>query len=146
MKAFSKHTISVCLMAISVSNTLAQCIKKYDPALHRIIYTKADVMPEFPGGVDGWRRYLERHLTIPDSSFDECLDQWSLKSHFIVETDGSLSHIVINNQGDSSKLCGTQKSFFDLLKTCIKWKTGKCGNVPVPVRYEQNIACILPAQ
>jgi len=135
----SKHLlISVLINFGLIHSNCAQCIKKYDSTLHSVIYTKVDVMPEFPGGIDGWRRYAERNMHLPDNFMegDDCGVQLTYQYSLIVEQDGSLSNITIRDKKDTLQFCSGDKALYYLLKGSPRWNIGKCNNKAVAVKMK----------
>jgi periplasmic protein TonB len=53
-----------------------------------------EIESEFPGGENGWRRYLSNTLVYPDKAVRKKI-QGQVVARFIVEVDGSLSNIEI---------------------------------------------------
>jgi hypothetical protein len=139
MSRLLKYFISVALSnLVFVLSNSAQCVKIYDKGLNRVIYTVADVMPQFPGGTDAWRRYGERNFFLSENAFEDCGQQLSIRYSMIVETNGSLSNIIISDKKDTSLLCASEKSLYYFLKTIPKWNPGKCKNKYVAVKMKMN--------
>lgn len=140
MKDCIKHFIFLFLLIISVTGLFAQCLSKNDSILHKKVYSKVEVMPEFPGGQNGFRRYMEKNLQfLEDFGNDSCGLQPNHLCSMIVEPDGSLSNITINNKCDTNKLCVGEKAYFYMLKKAPKWIPGKQNNKAVPVKVNQFI-------
>ena len=79
--------------------------------------------PEYPGGISNFRKYIAKNFRVPDVD--------GLKGKiivsFIVETDGSLSHIKVENDIGY----GTVDEIKRIFKECPKWKPGTQRGVPV---------------
>ncbi|OYQ46404.1 energy transducer TonB [Flavobacterium aurantiibacter] len=95
-----------------------------------------DKMPEFPGGLSAFYRYIAENFEHPDMESGTTL---KLLVSFVVETDGSISNIkVLQNPG-----YGTERAAIRVLKDLrTKWKPGmKAGkavrtiyNLPISIR------------
>jgi len=73
-------------------NGKAKAERFYDnEVLATLVYTKAEKMPEFPGGNVAMNRYFSKNLTVPK----EGPTSGNLKTSFIVEVDGELSQVQI---------------------------------------------------
>ena len=58
----------------------------------KIIYTKVEVEPDYPGGPNGWVKYLTQHLKYPDAAVKKKIEGTVLMQ-FVVNTDGTISDI-----------------------------------------------------
>ena len=140
MKKFGKHIIFIFLLVMIVTSIVAQCTTKKDSVLHKKVYTKVEVMPEFPGGMDGWRRYLEKSFQISDDfGEDSCGLRLNYRYSMIVEPNGFLSNIKINNKCDTTKFCAGEKALFHILKKGPRWKPGKFKSNAVAVKVDNGI-------
>ena len=142
MKTSVKHIIFLFLLTIVVARTSAQCTKRYDSVLHKTIYTKVDVMPEFPNGQTGFNRYLMKNLQAPEGTFEDCPGAGSIRYSFVIEANSLMTNITINNIKDTSDMCVFEKAFYYFLSKGPKWSAGKCGMKTVPVKMTFS-ACIL---
>ena len=79
--------------------------------------------PEFPGGITNFRKYIAKNFRIPEV---EGLKGKIIVS-FIVEIDGSLSQIKVENDIGY----GTADEIKRVLKECPKWKPGTQRGIPV---------------
>jgi periplasmic protein TonB len=64
------------------------------------VFRAAEVMPEFPGGIEALKRYLNRNLRMPESS----LEPGSIVhvvARFVVGADGRVSNIEIIQAADA---------------------------------------------
>lgn len=89
------------------------------------IFTKAEKAPQFPGGAEGWRLYLQRNLDVG-------LANWVLKvpegqTHvtqtakvrFVVDEEGKVSNIRVDNLSEvHSKLA---KEAIRIIRVGPKW-------------------------
>jgi protein TonB len=92
------------------------------------IYTAVQVMPEFPGGMDAFRKYVQREFNAPSVDRDLKGKVWV---QFVVETDGSLTDIkVVRDLGH-----GTGAEAVRVLKKAKKWNPGVQNGRKVRVSY-----------
>lgn len=118
-----------------------QCKCYYDSALKRKIFTKADEMPEYPGGPDAWRRFLERNLNVPESYIEDGM-QLPIKYTFVVEKDGTLANLSMNGR-QMKEYNGLDSSFHTMLLLAPKWTPAKCRGKTVVAKMENSIVCLL---
>ncbi|MCM1312724.1 MAG: energy transducer TonB [Bacteroides sp.] len=55
------------------------------------VYLSAEVMPEFPGGMDGLMNYLGQHIVYPAEALKKNAEGRVLVT-FVIEKDGHVSH------------------------------------------------------
>jgi protein TonB len=58
------------------------------------IFDRPEVMPEFPGGMAGLRRFLLKNLVVPEGSLDPGAEVWVV-ARFVVSADGRVRNIEI---------------------------------------------------
>ena len=63
--------------------------------------TTAEKMPEFPGGMDGLRRFLGRHLRVPEEVL-EVGQKVKVPVRFVVNKDGQLSGVEFLAEADEA--------------------------------------------
>ena len=86
--------------------------------------------PEFPGGMDAFRRYLQDHLRYPESAQDAGI-QGKVIVRFVVERDGSATAVEVFKGVDPA----LDKEAVRVVKSIPKWKPGKQQGKPVRTRY-----------
>lgn len=92
------------------------------------IYTSVEVMPEYPGGINEFRKFVMSNFKTP--KLDEGL-KGMIVVQFIIEKDGSLSDIkVLRDLGH-----GTGEEAVRVVGLSEKWKPGIQNGKPVRVRY-----------
>jgi periplasmic protein TonB len=97
-------------------------------------FTKVEVPAEFPGGLDGWRRYLERNLQYPDAA-QENGTQGVVKVQLVVDREGGISEVVaLNDPGD-----GLAEEAVRIIKKGPKWKPAEQNGRKVTYRFVQTI-------
>jgi periplasmic protein TonB len=89
----------------------------------------AEIMPAFPGGMDGLRKFLERNLTNPrDLEEGEAI---SVKVRFVVGFDGKLKSFETVQDGGAE----FNKEVIRVLKKMPDWIPGKSRGQNVSVYY-----------
>lgn len=99
------------------------------------VYEFAEVMPEYPGGMNGLMTYMMNNLKYPEKAEKKKIEGRVLVS-FIVEKDGRVSHIMVKNKVSKE----LDDEAVRMVKGMQKWTPGKMKGKPVRVRY------ILPVQ
>jgi len=96
------------------------------------IYTAVEVLPEYPGGEEEFRKFIRRNYEPP--SIDRDI-KGLVVLQFVVEIDGSLTDIkVIRDLG-----YGTGAEAVRVLKKAKKWNPGVQNGRNVRVRYNLPI-------
>ena len=97
-------------------------------------FASVEVLPEFPGGMEGWGKYLSENLKYPEPARKENITGRVIMS-FIVEKNGSLTDIkVLRGIGG-----GADEEAIRVLKAAPKWKPGVSDGLPVRVAYTMPI-------
>jgi TonB family protein len=94
------------------------------------VFTVCEQMPEFPGGQAALLKWITEHIKYPAVAEENGIQGRVLIS-FVVEKDGSLTHIQVLQTPDSS----LSDEAVRILKTSPKWTPGKQGNKTVRVKY-----------
>lgn len=106
-----------------------QDVEDYDKT-----FTKVEVPAEFPGGLDGWRRYLERNLNYPDAA-QENGTQGVVKVQLVVDKEGGISEVqALNDPGD-----GLADEAVRIIKKGPKWKPAEQNGRKVTYRFVQTV-------
>jgi periplasmic protein TonB len=98
------------------------------------VYSSAgiEVQPEFPGGMQGFSKYVQRNYRTPEVDQDL---KGRVFVEFVVEKDGSLTDIkVIRDLG-----FGTGAEAIRMLKSAPRWKPGVQNGKTIRVRYNLPI-------
>jgi protein TonB len=94
------------------------------------IFEHPEVMPEFPGGPEGLKRYLQKNLRMPENNL-EAGAQVKVIARFVVEADGRVRNVEITND--------VEDLFSREVKRVIlkmpEWKPGKQHNHNVAVYF-----------
>jgi hypothetical protein len=101
--------------------------KVYDPEpLKDILYTRAEVMPEYPGGDRAMMEYLRTRVQDPDG----VRMKGRATACFVVEKDGSLTEVkVTDGMGEPF-----DERMVDALEGSPKWRPGMDQGRPVRVQ------------
>lgn len=103
------------------------------------IYTSVQVLPEFPGGMAGFAKYVQKNYRVPEVDSDI---SGNVFVNFVVEKDGSLTDIkVVRDLG-----YGTGKEAIRMLKGAPKWKPGIQNGKAVRVSYNLPIRLVIKSQ
>ena len=86
--------------------------------------------PEFPGGLNAFRQYLQDHLRYPESAQDAGI-QGKVMIRFVVERDGSATAVEVYKSVDPA----LDKEAVRVVKSIPKWKPGKQQGKAVRTRY-----------
>jgi len=97
-----------------------------------------DVMPEFPGGIKEFQKYISRNIDKPD--MDESMPSITAIVSFVIEKDGGLSDIKVLRSNDKD----LEKAAVKVLKSLhTKWKPGMKDGDYVRTLYIQPIRIAL---
>jgi len=96
------------------------------------IFTNVEVLPEYPGGIEAFYKFLNKTLVYPPMSRENNV-QGRVTVNFVVEKDGSLTDIkVLRGVAGGADL---DAEAIRVLKKSIKWKPGIQNGRPVRVSY-----------
>ena len=102
------------------------------------IFTSVEKIPEFPGGIEAFYRYLSKSIKYP-SVARENGTQGRVIVSFVCERDGSLTDIkVARGIGD-----GCDEEAVRVLRASPRWKPGIQNGRPVRVAYSVPISFTL---
>jgi len=98
------------------------------------VYQIAETMPEFPGGVNSLRDYIQDKLTVPEKykEMDTKAD-YRVFVQFVVAEDGSVTNIELLRSDPSKKDLNDEA--VRVVKGMPKWKPGTVDGKPVKVNY-----------
>jgi TonB family protein len=97
-------------------------------------YSPVEQVPEFPGGLDAFARFLSKNVGYPNQARDNNVTGRVLIS-FVVEKDGTLSEIKVA-KGIGS---GCDEEALRVMKLSPNWKPGIQNGHPVRVAYSVPI-------
>lgn len=98
------------------------------------VYTSVERVPEFPGGLQAFGKFLITNIKYPASAREQKI-QGRVIITFVVERDGTLSNerVVKGITGD------LDNEALRVMKLSPQWKPGMHGNHPVRVQYSVPI-------
>lgn len=103
-----------------------------DNSIHNV--AGVEVYPEFPGGMAGLAKFIQRNLNYPSMAQDNGI-QGKVYLSFVVEKDGSISDVSVT-RGIGS---GCDEEAVRVIKKSPKWKPGMQNSQTVRVRYSLPI-------
>jgi protein TonB len=98
-------------------------------ALSEMIYTEAEVMPQYPGGYTELNRYLFNHLKYPASASSQRI-QGRVWCSFIINKDGSVSDIQL----ERGVYISLDQESLRVLRSMRAWIPGTIRGEPVRVK------------
>lgn len=98
----------------------------------------AEVMPEFPGGIDGLYAHLAREIRYPVVAMENGI-QGKVFVRFVVQTDGRVTDaVVLRGIGG-----GCDEEALRVIRALPRWTPGRQNNRPVPVEYTLPVRFVL---
>jgi TonB family protein len=99
------------------------------------IFTVVEKMPEFPGGIDGFAKFLGYYIRYPGDARRNGT-HGRVVLNFVVERDGSLTNLkVYRGIGD-----GCDEEALRVMKLSPHWSPGMQNGIPVRVAFSIPIA------
>jgi TonB family protein len=92
------------------------------------LFTTADVMPEFPGGMEGLSSFLQKNIQYPEMAREAGV-QGKVFISFNILKDGSVSDVKVEKSADPS----LDKEAVRVVKMMPRWNPGKQNGKPVAV-------------
>jgi len=85
------------------------------------VFTKVEKEAKFPGGMEGWRKYLERNLNANVAADDGApTGNYTVKVRFIVDKEGAISNVEAIEVPKPSPSCGPEA--VKVIKKGPKWE------------------------
>ena len=98
------------------------------------VYQIAETMPEYPGGMDGLRTFIQENLTVPEKYKDmDTKADYRVFVQFVVAEDGSITNVELLKPEPSKQDLNDEA--VRVVKGMPKWKPGTVDGKPVKVRY-----------
>ncbi len=100
------------------------------------IFTVVQIEAEFPGGLEGWKKFLETNLNTSIASDKGAPEgRYTVMLSFLVDKDGSVSNVTTeNNPG-----YGTAEECIRIMRKSPKWKPALQNGRIVSYRARQAI-------
>ncbi|MBC6610189.1 energy transducer TonB [Hymenobacter sp. BT507] len=97
-------------------------------------FIHAEVMPEFAGGSDALRKFMQKNLRYPTQALSNNI-AGKVYVSFVVNTDGSITNVeVVKGLG-----YGTDEEAMRVIRKMPAWTPGRQNSHTVPVRYTMPI-------
>jgi protein TonB len=97
-------------------------------------FVKVENPAEFPGGIDAWRRYLERNLRYPEEAVNNEVEA-NVIVEFIVDPEGNISEVkALNDPG-----YGLATEAVRIIAQGPRWIPAEQSNRKVRYRHRQPI-------
>jgi hypothetical protein len=93
-------------------------------------YDLVDVKPEFPGGINGFMKFVMKNYQAPEDDGITPIETGTVEVSIVINADGSVSNIKIIKEVGS---CG--KEIKRVLSKCPKWTPGRQKGENVAVIY-----------
>ncbi len=132
-----KHSIlTLALFILFCAKANAQAIKNDSVAVDSKTFSKVDVEAEYPGGIDGWRKFLIKNLNaqVPGNNGAPA-SMYTVMARFIVRKDGTLDSIKI----ESSEGYGMDEEVIRVITKSGKWIPAVQNGKPVNAYRRQPI-------
>jgi TonB family protein len=98
------------------------------------IWDIAETMPEYPGGIDGLKTFIQENLTVPEKYKEmDAKAEYRVFVQFVVAEDGSITNVELKKSEPSKK--DLNEEAVRVVKSMPKWKPGTVDGKPVKVRY-----------
>ncbi|UOR04366.1 TonB family protein [Hymenobacter aerilatus] len=94
----------------------------------------AEVMPEFAGGPDALRKFMQKNLRYPTQALSNNI-AGKVYVSFVVNTDGSITNVEIAK----GLGYGTDEEAMRVIRKMPAWTPGRQNSRSVPVRYTMPI-------
>ena len=98
------------------------------------VYQYVDEDAEFPGGTSALMMWIHKNVCYPEISDDDILYAGKIHLEFVIERDGSISHIVVN-----SKCIPCKEAYINLMEISPKWIPAKLNGNNVRSIYRMPI-------
>ena len=104
------------------------------------IFEKIEVEAFYPGGIPGWRKYLEKNLKAEVPSDNGAPEgKYTVMVQFIIKKDGSISDVKpITKNG-----YGTEEEVVRLIKASGNWNPGTQNGRPVNSYHKQPVTFVI---
>ena len=112
-------TVKFAAAVLAISLCTMGSVQAQKPAADKdIVFTKTEVEPSFPGGLKGWRSFLEHNLNAATPvDHGAGVGTYVVMVQFIVDADGQVHDIkALTNHG-----FGMEEEVVRLMKSSPKW-------------------------
>lgn len=106
------------------------------------VFTKVEKEARFPGGLEGWHKYLERNLNANVASDDGApAGSYTVRVQFIVDKEGNISNVEAVESPKSCPSCGPEA--IKVIKKGPKWESAIQNGQKVIYRQVQAITFVV---
>lgn len=98
------------------------------------VYDIADQMPQFPGGFEKLKEFIEKNRRFPKSLQESCI-QGRVVVTFVVEKTGKISHAKVARGVDPT----LDKEALRVVRAMPRWIPGKIHGKNVDVNYTMPV-------
>ena len=121
----------VMLLGTGLSFLVAPIFSQTPKTLDTTVYTIVETSPEFPGGSDALKEYMQKHVIYPVRAQKAHIRDRIFVS-FIVELDGNLTNTtVLQGLG-----YGCDEEAVRVIRTMPHWIPGSQSGKPIRVKYK----------
>lgn len=142
MKKFFLLLLSICFCAVMFAQSDGVNTTSNDTVFGADDYicVNYETWPEFPGGQQEMFKYIQENLIYPKLALKKQIQGRSI-CQFIVEKDGSISHIrVVRSSGNKS----LDRAAIRVIKTMPKWTPGRLQGKIVRTHYVLPVNLRIP--
>ena len=142
MKKFFLLLLSICFCAVMFAQSDGVNTTSNDTVVGNdgYICVQYEKWPEFPGGQQEMLKYIQENLIYPKLALKKQIQGRSI-CQFIVEKDGSISHIqVVRSSGNKS----LDRAAIRVIKTMPKWTPGRLQGKIVRTYYTLPVNFRIP--
>ena len=142
MKKFFLLLLSICFCAVMFAQSDGVNTTSNDTVVgdDDYICVQYETWPEFPGGQQEMLKYIQENLIYPKLALKKQIQGRSI-CQFIVEKDGSISHIqVVRSSGNKS----LDRAAIRVIKTMPKWTPGRLQGKIVRTHYTLPVNFRIP--
>ena len=107
-----------------------------EPVEVEVPLIKAEVMPEFPGGMEAFKKFMLKNLRQPDLNEGEKV---VVRVQFVVDKEGAINNVVVLQSG--GRLDG---EVIRVVNKMPKWKPGLQNGKLVPVYFSLPVTFMGP--
>lgn len=102
------------------------------------VFEHAEVMPQFPGGVDAFQKFMRRNIIQPDDL--ETGEKIIVRVKFVIDKDGSISTAEILQSGRPD----LDKEVLRVLRKMPRWIPGMQNGRNVAVYFQLPVTFVTP--
>ncbi|MCX6268874.1 MAG: M56 family metallopeptidase [Bacteroidetes bacterium] len=128
------HLLSIPGPVIQDKQKKEKQVKYVSPVTGNEVYTVVEKLPSFPGGEEGYRKFLIENIKYPETAIKNAVTG-TVYITFVVEKDGSVREVkVLRGIGS-----GCDEEALRVVKMMPNWNPGEQKGKPVAVQYNLPI-------